>query len=190
MSGAVMVFNMVATLGGEIATLGGAIATLEGVVSPTLGAGTTGAIGASGWPDKIWVSCWIAAMCFNFSRVNVRPVTPISSKQCLIVLRNHRDLAMAQIESPSVSDMKTARRGDVKAKTTIVIGSQADVISVGGVGCPRRVDCWVIVNERLGAERRKRHLCEIERTVELLICQDEWIATGEMKEVERYFHLG
>ncbi len=75
-SGAVMVFNMVATLEGEIATLGGAIATLEGVVSPTLGAGTTGAIGASGWPEKFWVSCLIAAMCSNFSRVNVWPVTP------------------------------------------------------------------------------------------------------------------
>ncbi len=92
---------------------------------------------------------------------------------------------MARIEASCVGKTKTACCQDVKATTTIVIGCGADIISVGGVGRPQCTDSRVIVNERLGAKRRKRHHREIKMTIDLVIHQDEGIATGETKEVER-----
>ncbi len=83
-----------------------------------------------------------------------------------------------------------ARHWDVKAKTTIVIGSGADAIAIGSMGCPRCTDCWIVIDDGFGSEWCKQHLCEIKRTVELMICQDKGIAMREMEEDECQFHLG
>ncbi len=71
--GAVMVFNVVATLGGAT------IATLGGVAVPTLGAVST-RDGALGTPDMIADSCMIAARCFIFALAVVGMVPPNFSK--------------------------------------------------------------------------------------------------------------
>jgi hypothetical protein len=71
--GAVMVFNVVAALGGATIT------TLEGVAVPTLGAASTGD-GASGTTDMIADSCVIAARCFIFALALVGMVPPSFSK--------------------------------------------------------------------------------------------------------------
>jgi hypothetical protein len=63
-SGAMMVFDVDATLGGV------AFATLGGVAVSTLGAGF-GGDGAIVWPDIILVSRRIAEMCLIFSSVGV-----------------------------------------------------------------------------------------------------------------------
>jgi hypothetical protein len=67
--GAVIVFEVVAALGGA------AIATLGGVAVFTLGAVGTGD-GASGWADIIAVSCRMAARCFILALAVVGMVPP------------------------------------------------------------------------------------------------------------------
>jgi hypothetical protein len=71
--GAVMVFNVVATLGGAT------IATLRGVAVPTLGAVLT-RDGALDTPDMIADSCLIAARCFIVALAVVGMVPPSFSK--------------------------------------------------------------------------------------------------------------
>jgi hypothetical protein len=71
--GAVMVFDVVATLGGAT------IANLGGVAVPTLGAVST-RDGALGTPDMIADSCVIAARCFIFALAVVGMVPPSFSK--------------------------------------------------------------------------------------------------------------
>ena len=53
-----------------------------------------------------------------------------------VVLRKDRDLAMARIEPPSVSKPKPSRGWDIKTETTVVLGSRANVVAIGGVGRP------------------------------------------------------
>ncbi len=72
MFGAVIVFEVVATLGGA------ATATLRGVAVSTLGAVGTGD-GASGWADMIAVSCRIADRCFILALAVVGMVPPSCS---------------------------------------------------------------------------------------------------------------
>jgi hypothetical protein len=67
--GDVIVFEVVATLGGA------ATATLGGVAVSTLGAVGTGD-GASGWADMIAVSCRMAARCFILALAVVGMVPP------------------------------------------------------------------------------------------------------------------
>jgi hypothetical protein len=67
--GDVIVFKMVATLGGA------ATAILGGVAVSTLGAVGTGD-GASGWADMIAVSCRMAARCFVLALAVVGMVPP------------------------------------------------------------------------------------------------------------------
>ena len=71
--GAVMVFDVVATLRGV------SIATLGGVAVPTLGAVST-RDGALGTPDMIADSCVIAVRCFIFALAVVGMVPPSFSK--------------------------------------------------------------------------------------------------------------
>ncbi len=69
MLGAVIMFEVVATLGDA------ATATLGGVAVSTLGAVGTGA-GASGWADMIAVSSWMADRCFILALAVVGMVPP------------------------------------------------------------------------------------------------------------------
>ena len=98
-------------------------------------------------------------------------------------------LAMGRIESPSVCKTKTACCRDVKAETTVVIGGGADVVSVGGVGGPRRADGRVVEDQGLCSEGSKRCFPKIKRSVQLVIRRDEGISTRETEEVEREFDL-
>ena len=75
--GVVIVFDVVATLGGVT------IATLRGVAVPTLIVASTGEDGASGIPDMIADSCMIAAICFIFALTVVGMVPPSFSKMLL-----------------------------------------------------------------------------------------------------------
>ena len=74
--GAVMVFDVVVTLGGAT------IATLGGVTVPTLGAVST-RDGALGTRDMIADSCRIAGRCFIFALAVVGMVPPSCSKMLL-----------------------------------------------------------------------------------------------------------
>jgi hypothetical protein len=79
--GVVIVFDMVATLGGAT------IATLGGVAVPTLGVASTGD-GASGIPDMIAdTSCVIAARCFIFALAVFVGMVPSSFSKMLPTAR-------------------------------------------------------------------------------------------------------
>ncbi len=67
--GAVMVLNVVATLGGA------AIATLGGMAGTTLGDVGSG-VGALGWPAMMVVSCRMALRCFSLAVVIVGIACP------------------------------------------------------------------------------------------------------------------
>jgi hypothetical protein len=78
--GAVIVFEVVATLGGAATT------TLRGVAVSTLGAVGTGD-GALGWADMIVVSCRMAARCFILALNVVGMVPPSCSNMSLVTCR-------------------------------------------------------------------------------------------------------
>ena len=71
--GDVIVFNLVATLGGAATT------TLGGVAVATLRAVGMG-VGASGCPDMMKEGCQVVYTCFNFALAVVGIMTPSCSK--------------------------------------------------------------------------------------------------------------
>jgi hypothetical protein len=71
--GAVIMFDVVATLGGAATT------TLRGVAASTHRAGSAWD-GASGWPDIIVVSFWMAGRCIILALADVCTVLPSSLK--------------------------------------------------------------------------------------------------------------
>jgi hypothetical protein len=77
---AVIMFNVVATLGGTATTTLGDVA-----VSALRAVGTGG--GALGWPDMIKESCQMSDRCFNFALAIVGIVPPSCSKMSLATRR-------------------------------------------------------------------------------------------------------
>ena len=68
---------------------------------------------------------------------------------------------MGGIELPSVREMETLGRWDVKTETLVVIDCEAYVETISSMGCPRGLSGGVAVNQGLSVERSKRRLDEI-----------------------------
>jgi len=89
--GAVVLFDVEATLGGAVtATLGGAVTgTLGGVETATLGdvgEGLGGAVGGGVGPLQIVVSCWMARICWSFWAAVVGIGSPSCSRMSAAAL--------------------------------------------------------------------------------------------------------
>jgi hypothetical protein len=76
---------------------------------------------------------------------------------------------MGGIELPSVREMETLGRWDVKTETLVVIDCEAYVETISSMGCPGGSSGGVIISQGLCAERSKRHFVEIICTVEFVV---------------------
>ena len=96
---------------------------------------------------------------------------------------------MCRVQSSSVGEPKLACCWDVEMEATIVTGWGADVVSIGGVGCPRRAYGRVIVDKGFCSERSKRGFGVIKRPVYFVVRRDARLPSGEPEQVQGEFHL-
>ncbi len=83
----------------------------------------------------------------------------------MIVFLEDRDLTVAWIEPPCVSETETARCRDIKTEAEVVICGGADIETIGSMGGPRCTHGRVIVNEGLSSKGSERRFGKIEWVV-------------------------
>ncbi len=111
------------------------VVTLGGAVIVTLGGATFVTLGIRVLSDRLDVLYFVLCQCWD-SAADLREES-ICSEQCFIVLRDDQYLAVAQIETPSVSKPKPPCSWDIETETTVVFGGWSNVVAIGGMGHPQ-----------------------------------------------------
>ena len=89
----------------------------------------------------------------------------------------------------SVGNTVSSCSGYEETHTPIVLGGDADVISIGSMWGPTRADGGVIVHKAFYSEGRNGRLVVIKKGVDFFVCGPGGITARETKEVEREFDL-
>ena len=76
---------------------------------------------------------------------------------------------MSWIQTLRVGEMEMSRGWDVESEALVVIGCRTQVVTIGCVGGPGCMCCWVVINECSGSKWGKRSLVEIEAAVDFLV---------------------